>query len=59
MPSIPVPLREGEQPAKIDLKAMLDQVYDEGDYADRIYSFEPVPKLKPDDAAWAKGFIPK
>jgi hypothetical protein len=57
MPSIPVPLRGSDPEALLDLKAILDQVYDETGLADRIYSGPPEPRLAPDDAAWADAIL--
>jgi hypothetical protein len=58
MPPIPIPLREPDPDAKLDLKAVLDRVYDEGGYADYIYPGPPEPRLSDEDAAWAAGFVP-
>lgn len=58
MPIIPIPLTTPDSEARLDLKAVIDQVYDAGGYADYIYSGPPEPRLAPDDDAWAKGFLP-
>jgi hypothetical protein len=58
MPTVPIPLRGDDPPAKLDLKAVLDRVYDEQGYADFIYTGLPEPKLNADDAAWAAAFLP-
>jgi len=57
MPTIPVPLRQGEA-AWLDLKAVLDRLYDEGYYERSAYARPPEPRLSPDDAAWAAQFLP-
>jgi hypothetical protein len=53
LPPIPIPLREGEPDASLDLQAMLDLVYDRSNYAGRIYDGAPQPALRPADAEWA------
>lgn len=58
MPVIPIPLRGDDRDASLDLKAVLDQVYDSGGYADDVYSGPPEPRLTPDEAAWAAAFVP-
>jgi hypothetical protein len=35
------------------------RVYDAAGYADYIYRGAPQPRLHPDDAAWARPFVPK
>jgi hypothetical protein len=56
-PPIPVPLRDGEQDAALNLKSVLDGVYDRAGYGFRIYSHEPEPRLNSVDAAWAMSLI--
>lgn len=58
MPVVPIPLRGDDADAKLDLKAVLDQLYDAGGYADDAYAGPPEPRLTPDDAAWAAQFVP-
>lgn len=58
LPKIPVPLRPPHPDALLDLKEALDRVYDAAGYADYIYRGAPHPPLHPDDAAWARQFIP-
>ncbi len=58
MPEIPIPLRSSDSDARLDLKAVLDLVYDEGGYVDDIYSGLPEPRLSSEDAAWAAQFKP-
>jgi hypothetical protein len=52
-------LRSPDPNAHVDLKLLLDQIYDEIGYADYIYNGPPEPRLAPDDAAWAGAFLPK
>jgi hypothetical protein len=58
LPTVPVPLRTGESDARLDLRAILDRVYDESGYEDFLYRREPDPPLTSDDAAWARSFLP-
>ena len=58
MPVIPIPLREGDPDATLDMKAIIDRVYDESGYSDYVYQGPPEPRLAPDDAAWASQLIP-
>ena len=54
LPTIPVPVLPGDPDAHLDLQSMLTAVYDRGGYAyDIDYAQEPVPPLKPEQAAWA------
>ena len=55
LPSIPIPLRGSDPDAVLDLKAVLDRVYDAAGYEDYIYSGWPVPPLSPEDQRWAAG----
>ena len=59
MPKIPIPLRTGEPPVPLDLQEMLHRAYDAGGYVYYIYEGQPVPALPPEDAAWARQFLPK
>jgi hypothetical protein len=58
LPVIPIPLRTPDANAWLDLKAVLDQVYDSAGYADYIYDGEPEPPLRPGDAEWARALVP-
>ena len=55
---IPVPLRPADALARLDLKAVLDRVYDAAGYEFYIYDGQPEPPLSPEDAAWAAQFVP-
>jgi len=57
LPTIPVPLKPGENDATLNLKLALDQRYDRIGYAHFIYNLEPEPPLSPEDAAWAMSLI--
>ena len=52
LPVLPVPLRGGDG-VTLDVRAVLDAVYDKSLYARTIYRFPPDPPLTGDDAAWA------
>ncbi len=58
LPVIPVPLRTGESDVTLDLKPILDAVYDGGVYRNRIYPGPLDPPLSPADADWARPFVP-
>ena len=58
LPPVPIPLRTGEPEVALDVKAVLDAVYDGAGYARRAYDDPPVPPLSPRDAKWAAKFVP-
>jgi hypothetical protein len=58
LPSIPIPVRAPHPSASLDLQEMLHRLYDVGGYEAYIYSGTPQPPLSPEDAAWAKQFLP-
>ncbi len=54
LPGVPIPLRNREESAKLDLQAVFDQVYERGEYEMTVdYTANPNPPLSPDDATWA------
>jgi hypothetical protein len=57
-PVIPVPVRQGDADASLNLKLLLDRVYDTAGYDYYIYGCEPQPALSAEDAAWVKQFVP-
>ncbi len=58
LPVIPIPLREGDPDAQVDLQLILETSYDRGAYdADLDYSRDPVPPLTIEQSAWAKTLI--
>jgi hypothetical protein len=57
-PPVPVPLRPGDGNAWLDLRTILDRVYDESGYKDFIYKHEPDPPLTGDEQVWARSFLP-
>lgn len=58
LPVVPVPLREPDGDARLDLGAVLHGVYDASGYEDYIYDGRPDPPLAPEDNAWARGLLP-
>jgi hypothetical protein len=58
MPTIPIPLRSGDPDVFLDLKTVIDRLYDGGGYHYFSYSDLPEPRLSPADAAWAATFVP-
>jgi hypothetical protein len=58
LPVIPIPLRAPDADARLDLQEALDHLYDAAGYEDYIYTGTPQPPLHPDDAAWARQFLP-
>lgn len=58
MPRIPVPVRAPDPDVWLDLKAIVDQVYDAGRFSKYAYDGLPEPRLSPDDMAWAAQFLP-
>jgi hypothetical protein len=58
LPLIPIPLSPPDPDAQLDLQTVLHRVYDAAGYAKYIYNESPEPPLSPDDAAWAKQFVP-
>jgi hypothetical protein len=52
-----VPLRPGDPDAHLDLRAVLDRVYDEAGYRYFVYDRQPDPPLTGDDAAWAERLV--
>jgi hypothetical protein len=57
LPTIPIPLREGEPPAQLDLQAALQYVYDAAGYKSYIYEGEPEPEMTAEEREWAQGVL--
>jgi hypothetical protein len=57
LPTVPVPLKGDDADARLDLRAILDRVYDESGYGYFLYDYEPDPALNDDDANWARTLI--
>jgi hypothetical protein len=58
LPVIPIPLMAPHPDARLDLKQVLDRIYDAAGYEDYIYSGAPRPPLPKDDVDWARAWIP-
>jgi hypothetical protein len=58
LPMIPVPLRAPDPDAQLDLKALLERIYDAAGYEEYIYGGSPEPPLSADDAVWAGELLP-
>ena len=54
LPVIPIPLVAPHPDARLDLKQVLDRVYDAAGYEDYIYDGGPRPPLTREDANWAR-----
>ncbi len=57
LPAVPIPLVAGEPDAHIDLRAVLDRVYDEAGYRVFVYEHPPDPTLTDADADWAEAVL--
>lgn len=57
LPLVPIPLRTGEAEPLLDLKPLIDTVYDSV-YRHRLYAAPPDPPLSPADAEWCRPFLP-
>jgi hypothetical protein len=58
LPIIPIPLREGDEDALIDLQQILNAAYERGAYdLDIDYTRDPIPPLPADQAEWARKII--
>jgi hypothetical protein len=57
LPVIPVPLKQGEADATLDLQQVLHRIYDVAGYAYYIYTNELEPALSAEDAVWARGLL--
>jgi len=57
LPTLPIPLRPADPPVRLELQALVDQVYASGRYDDLDYQAELEPPLTPEDAAWATDLI--
>ncbi len=57
LPIVPIPLPAPKKEVRLNLQELLHQAYDEAGYANYIYSGPPTPRLRADDARWAKRFV--
>jgi hypothetical protein len=57
LPEIPIPLRDSDPDASVDLQPLIHSIYDGAGYEDYIYRGTPSPPLHPEDARWAEEII--
>jgi hypothetical protein len=53
LPEIPIPLRAPDRDAMLNLKGVVDRVYDDAGYEDYIYRRPPQPAINAADMSWA------
>jgi hypothetical protein len=53
LPPLPIPLKEGDPDAFLDLQQALHHIYDKAGYHYYIYSGSPQPSLREEDEKWA------
>jgi hypothetical protein len=58
LPVIPIPLRAPDPDSQLDLQEVLHDIYDKAHYESYVYDGSPDPPLSPEDAAWARQFVP-
>ena len=60
LPAIRIPLREADADVSLDLQALVEACYRNGDYEDDLnYQEDPDPPLDPADALWADALLRK
>jgi hypothetical protein len=58
LPAVPVPLRDGDPDATLDLQSAVSQTYDRASYDLEIdYGQDPQAPLSPEAAKWVDGFL--
>ena len=57
LPAIPIPLRQGDGEAHVDLQDALNRAYDGPGYERVLYRGTPEPPLSAEDEAWARELI--
>lgn len=58
IPEIPVPLRQGEKEAKLNLNLLLSEIYDRARYPLRLnYHQPPDPPLPSEELAWVQKIL--
>jgi hypothetical protein len=58
LPVVSIPLRAPHLDARLDLQDILHRIYDAAGYRYDIYDGTPSPVLRPDEAEWARNYIP-
>jgi hypothetical protein len=54
LPVVPIPLRNDEADAHVDLRAVIDRIFEEAGYRYYLYDNPPDPPLSGSDAEWAE-----
>jgi hypothetical protein len=57
LPAIRIPLRQSDADVTLDLQALIDKCYENGDYDVIDYRQPPVPPLDPEAAAWTEKWL--
>lgn len=57
LPAIRIPLRDSDPDVPLNLQALIDQCYLNGQYEDIDYAREPEPRLEAADAQWADSLV--
>jgi hypothetical protein len=57
LPTVPIPLRDGDADLSLDLEQLVHRVHEAARYENYIYEGSPTPSLTAADAAWAHGLI--
>jgi hypothetical protein len=57
LPAIPIPLRQGDGEAHVDLQEALNRAYDGPGYERVLYRATPEPPLSAEDDAWARELV--
>jgi hypothetical protein len=58
LPTLPVPLRPQDAPARLDLQALLERIYAKGRYGERLDYSQPCdPPLESKEAAWTQELL--
>ena len=58
LPVVPVPLRSPDPDSRLDLQEILHRIYDAAGYEKYIYEGRPDPPLGPEEASWARPYLP-
>jgi hypothetical protein len=59
LPVVPIPLRDPDVDARVDLQDVLHRAYDGPGYEHFIYAGAPEPPLTAGDSEWARGLVPQ
>jgi Protein of unknown function (DUF4058) len=60
LPVIRIPLRQTDADVPLDLQALIEECYCNGNYEEEIdYQVDPYPSLDPGDARWAEALLRK